>query len=287
MTFPSKAPAHDTVGHGGQRVPRVPLAVYAVTWLAKANPDCPDTRSTRKRARCCTSRTSSAPSPARMWRPRNRLIDAGTCSSATRAQNTNECAIKLAPATRSGRGRHVVVSAYGSFHGRTLATLHTTGQPGANRSNLAGGLPPCGLGRHGPRSKLHSTRRSPRCSSSRCKARAASIGVCLCGRGDPCSVRRARHPPHVRRGPDRPRPHGRRRLPALRRATGCGDDGQGPRQRPPHRSVLGSRPTWPAHSSRATFGGQPLATATAQAVLAEMQRIDAPASSPRVRRTLE
>jgi acetylornithine/N-succinyldiaminopimelate aminotransferase len=27
------------------------------------------------------------------------------------------------------RGRHVVVSAYGSFHGRTLATLHATGQP--------------------------------------------------------------------------------------------------------------------------------------------------------------
>jgi acetylornithine/N-succinyldiaminopimelate aminotransferase len=26
-------------------------------------------------------------------------------------------------------GRHVVVSAYGSFHGRTLATLHATGQP--------------------------------------------------------------------------------------------------------------------------------------------------------------
>ncbi|MDA8062436.1 MAG: aminotransferase class III-fold pyridoxal phosphate-dependent enzyme, partial [Actinomycetota bacterium] len=28
-----------------------------------------------------------------------------------------------------GRGRHRVISAYGSFHGRTLATLHATGQP--------------------------------------------------------------------------------------------------------------------------------------------------------------
>jgi acetylornithine/succinyldiaminopimelate/putrescine aminotransferase len=28
-----------------------------------------------------------------------------------------------------GRGRHVVVSAYGSFHGRTLAALAATGQP--------------------------------------------------------------------------------------------------------------------------------------------------------------
>jgi acetylornithine/succinyldiaminopimelate/putrescine aminotransferase len=29
----------------------------------------------------------------------------------------------------AGHGRYVVVSAYGSFHGRTLATLHATGQP--------------------------------------------------------------------------------------------------------------------------------------------------------------
>ncbi len=40
----------------------------------------------------------------------------------------NECALKLARKS-AGRGRHVVVSAYGSFHGRTLATLHATGQP--------------------------------------------------------------------------------------------------------------------------------------------------------------
>jgi predicted acetylornithine/succinylornithine family transaminase len=40
----------------------------------------------------------------------------------------NECALKLARRF-GGRGRHEVVSAYGSFHGRTLATLHATGQP--------------------------------------------------------------------------------------------------------------------------------------------------------------
>ncbi len=40
----------------------------------------------------------------------------------------NECAFKLARRF-GGRGRHVVVSALGSFHGRTLATLHATGQP--------------------------------------------------------------------------------------------------------------------------------------------------------------
>lgn len=40
----------------------------------------------------------------------------------------NECALKLAR-RYGGHGRHVVVSAYGGFHGRTLATLHATGQP--------------------------------------------------------------------------------------------------------------------------------------------------------------
>ncbi len=39
-----------------------------------------------------------------------------------------ECALKLAR-KHGGRGRHVVVSALGSFHGRTLAALAATGQP--------------------------------------------------------------------------------------------------------------------------------------------------------------
>lgn len=43
----------------------------------------------------------------------------------------NECAIKLARkwGGAGAGGRYVVVSAFGSFHGRTLATLHATGQP--------------------------------------------------------------------------------------------------------------------------------------------------------------
>ena len=40
----------------------------------------------------------------------------------------NECAIKLARKW-AGPGRYAVVSAYASFHGRTLATLAATGQP--------------------------------------------------------------------------------------------------------------------------------------------------------------
>ena len=40
----------------------------------------------------------------------------------------NECAVKLARKW-GGHGKHAVISAFGSFHGRTLATLHMTGQP--------------------------------------------------------------------------------------------------------------------------------------------------------------
>ena len=40
----------------------------------------------------------------------------------------NECALKLARKF-GGRGRHGVITAYGSFHGRTLLTLTATGQP--------------------------------------------------------------------------------------------------------------------------------------------------------------
>ena len=47
------------------------------------------------------------------------------CNSGAEA---NEAALKLAR-KHGGRGRHVVVSAFGSFHGRTLATLAATGQP--------------------------------------------------------------------------------------------------------------------------------------------------------------
>jgi len=40
----------------------------------------------------------------------------------------NECALKLARKW-AGPGRYVVVSTWDAFHGRTLATLHATGQP--------------------------------------------------------------------------------------------------------------------------------------------------------------
>jgi acetylornithine/N-succinyldiaminopimelate aminotransferase len=47
------------------------------------------------------------------------------CNSGAEA---NEAAIKVARRW-GGYGRYGIISAYGSFHGRTLATLHATGQP--------------------------------------------------------------------------------------------------------------------------------------------------------------
>lgn len=63
----------------------------------------------------------------------DRLVGDGTPLSgqvffANSGAEANECAMKLARRFH-GRGRHGVVSAYGSFHGRTLATLAATGQP--------------------------------------------------------------------------------------------------------------------------------------------------------------
>lgn len=64
----------------------------------------------------------------------DRLVGGGVSSAggqvffANSGAEANECALKLARRF-GGRGRHVVVSAFGSFHGRTLATLHATGQP--------------------------------------------------------------------------------------------------------------------------------------------------------------
>ncbi len=64
----------------------------------------------------------------------DRLVNGGTGQAggqvffANSGAEANECALKLARRW-AGEGRHVVVSADNSFHGRTLATLTATGQP--------------------------------------------------------------------------------------------------------------------------------------------------------------
>ncbi|HEY3844689.1 MAG TPA: acetylornithine transaminase [Acidimicrobiales bacterium] len=64
----------------------------------------------------------------------DRLINGGTGQAGGQVFFTNsgaeanECALKLARRW-AGPGRHVVISADNSFHGRTLATLTATGQP--------------------------------------------------------------------------------------------------------------------------------------------------------------
>ena len=64
----------------------------------------------------------------------DRLVNGGTGQAGGQVFFTNsgaeanECALKLARRWAGG-GRHVVISADNSFHGRTLATLTATGQP--------------------------------------------------------------------------------------------------------------------------------------------------------------
>jgi acetylornithine/N-succinyldiaminopimelate aminotransferase len=64
----------------------------------------------------------------------DRLISGGTGQAggqvffSNSGAEANECALKLARRW-AGPGRHVVISADNSFHGRTLATLTATGQP--------------------------------------------------------------------------------------------------------------------------------------------------------------
>ena len=64
----------------------------------------------------------------------DRLINGGTGQAGGQVffgnsgAEANECALKLARRW-AGPGRHVVISADNSFHGRTLATLTATGQP--------------------------------------------------------------------------------------------------------------------------------------------------------------
>jgi predicted acetylornithine/succinylornithine family transaminase len=106
------------------------LSGLAVTSLGHAHPAVADAVCAQARTLLHVSNLYGTEPQRQVAATLDRLIDAGPgrvffCNSGAEA---NECAIKLARKW-GGRGRHVVISAYGSFHGRTLATLHATGQP--------------------------------------------------------------------------------------------------------------------------------------------------------------
>jgi len=106
------------------------LTGLAVTSLGHAHPEVADAVADQARTLLHVSNLFGTEPQREVAATLDRLIDAGAgkvffCNSGAEA---NECAIKLARKF-GGRGRHIVVSAYNSFHGRTLATLHATGQP--------------------------------------------------------------------------------------------------------------------------------------------------------------
>jgi acetylornithine/N-succinyldiaminopimelate aminotransferase len=71
---------------------------------------------------------ATVPGPQVAMHLDNLLGGGGQVFFANSGAEANECAIKVARKW-GGRGRHHIISAFGSFHGRTLATLHMTGQP--------------------------------------------------------------------------------------------------------------------------------------------------------------
>ena len=109
------------------------LCGLAVTSLGHANPVIADAISRQAHTLLHVSNFFTNPSATEAAVKVDLLLREATglegqvffCNSGAEA---NEAALKLARKF-GGRGRHVVVSAYGSFHGRTLATLAATGQP--------------------------------------------------------------------------------------------------------------------------------------------------------------
>jgi predicted acetylornithine/succinylornithine family transaminase len=105
------------------------LSGLAVTSLGHSHPVVADAIARQARTLQHTSNLFGTLPQRQLAATLDRLLGGGGrvffCNSGAEA---NECAIKLARKW-GGHGRYQVVSAYGSFHGRTLATLHATGQP--------------------------------------------------------------------------------------------------------------------------------------------------------------
>jgi acetylornithine/N-succinyldiaminopimelate aminotransferase len=105
------------------------LSGLAVTSLGHSHPVVADAIAEQARTLLHVSNLFGTEPGAQVAITLDRLLGGGGqvffCNSGAEA---NEAAIKLARKW-GGHGRYQVISAYGSFHGRTLATLHATGQP--------------------------------------------------------------------------------------------------------------------------------------------------------------
>jgi predicted acetylornithine/succinylornithine family transaminase len=105
------------------------LSGLAVTGLGHSHPAVADALNHQARTLLHVSNLFGTEPGPRVATTLDRLLGGGgKVFFSNSGAEANECAIKLARKW-GGRGRHVVVSALGSFHGRTLATLHATGQP--------------------------------------------------------------------------------------------------------------------------------------------------------------
>ncbi|MBV9951044.1 MAG: acetylornithine transaminase [Acidimicrobiia bacterium] len=105
------------------------LSGLAVTSLGHSHPAVADAIAEQARRLLHVSNLFGTEHNWQVARTLDRLLGGGgQVFFANSGGEANECALKLARKF-GGRGRHVVVSALGSFHGRTLATLHATGQP--------------------------------------------------------------------------------------------------------------------------------------------------------------
>jgi acetylornithine/N-succinyldiaminopimelate aminotransferase len=105
------------------------LSGLAVTSLGHSHPAVAEALAEQARTLLHVSNLFGTEPGWQVARTLDRLLGGGgQVFFANSGAEANECALKLAR-KHGGRGRHVVVSAFGSFHGRTLATLHATGQP--------------------------------------------------------------------------------------------------------------------------------------------------------------
>lgn len=105
------------------------LAGLAVVGLGHAHPEVADAIAEQARTLVHVSNLFGTEPGAEVATTLDRLLGGGgQVFFSNSGAEANEAAIKLARKW-GGHGRHKVISAYGSFHGRTLATLHATGQP--------------------------------------------------------------------------------------------------------------------------------------------------------------